>query len=60
VGVCTEVETIEVATEAKVYIGEEDPIWQVGAQGDQQAIPSYVLSLNKVSIQTYILLSTRK
>jgi hypothetical protein len=26
VGVCTEVETIEVATEAKVYIGEEDPI----------------------------------
>jgi hypothetical protein len=55
VAVCTEVGTIEVATEAKVCSGVEEPVWQVEAQEDQQAIPSSVLSLNKVSLETRVL-----
>jgi hypothetical protein len=47
--VCTEAETIEVATEAKVCHGVGEPVMQLVALEDQQATPSSVLSVSKVS-----------
>jgi hypothetical protein len=55
VEVCTEVETIEVATEAKVCNEVGEPVMLVETLEDQQATSSNVLSLSKVSLHIYIL-----
>jgi hypothetical protein len=52
--VCTEVEIIEVATEAKLYSGVGEPIMLVGVLEDQRVTPNNVLSLSKVSFYIYV------
>lgn len=54
VEVCTEVGTIEVATEAKVCNEVGEPVILVGTLEDQQATPSNVLSLSRVSLRLCI------
>jgi hypothetical protein len=59
VAVCTEVETIEVATEARVCNGVGEPVMQLEALGDQQATPSSTLSVSRVSLYILYLLKNK-
>jgi hypothetical protein len=56
---CTEAETIEVATEAKLCNGVGEPVMQLEALGDQQATPSSMLSISKVSLCILYLLKNK-
>lgn len=61
VEVCTEEETIGAATEAKVCNEVGEPVMLVETLEDQQATPSNVLSLSRVSlhIRTLYLLESK-